>query len=108
MDGCQVFIKEEMDDHNDTKDWDSSSPCVPLALPYLALIHCLASPDIPLLISLFLFQAHPICNEKSKYHTFIRRFLLPEHALQGLAQFLSLSAVQGIGEILCFRSRFWI
>jgi hypothetical protein len=25
MDGCQVFIKEEMDDHNDTKDWGSSS-----------------------------------------------------------------------------------
>ena len=25
MDGCQVFIKEEMDDHKDTKDWDSSS-----------------------------------------------------------------------------------
>jgi hypothetical protein len=40
-----------------------------------------------------LFQAHPICNEKSKYRAFIQRFLLPEHALQGLAQFLSLSAV---------------
>ncbi len=25
MDGCQVFIKEETDDHSDTKDWGSSS-----------------------------------------------------------------------------------
>jgi hypothetical protein len=25
MDGCQVFIKEEMDDHSDTKDWCSFS-----------------------------------------------------------------------------------
>jgi hypothetical protein len=25
MDGCQVFIKEEMEDHIYTKDWDSSS-----------------------------------------------------------------------------------
>ncbi len=25
MEGCQVFIKEEMDDHSDTKDWGSSS-----------------------------------------------------------------------------------
>jgi hypothetical protein len=25
MEGCQVFIKEEMDDHKDTKDGDSST-----------------------------------------------------------------------------------
>jgi hypothetical protein len=25
MEGCQVLIKEEMEDHNDTKDWGSSS-----------------------------------------------------------------------------------
>ncbi len=25
MDGCQVFIKEEMDEDKDIKDWDSSS-----------------------------------------------------------------------------------
>jgi len=25
MEGCQVFIKEEIDDHKDIKDWDSST-----------------------------------------------------------------------------------